>query len=290
MNLIIVFSAMMFSVGVFLILLEIVKLPKSRTAKVLLIVNKRDRKKTRNYEVITLEIAQKLSRFIYMNEYKKAQLEKDLGAGGIALTPRVYKAKALVKAGFILLGIIPALAVFPIISIGLLMLSIAVYFKEMDIVNQKIKEKREEIEYELPRFANTLMQEFKASRDVLSILESYKNNAGAKFKRELEITIADMKSGSYESALIRLKARVGSTKLAEIIRGLIGVIRGDNGVVHFQILAHDLKMLEVQRLKTVAMKRPGKLKKYSFMLVACFVLTIAVIMAIEIMTAMGNLY
>ena len=53
-------------------------------------------------------------------------------------------------------------------------------------------------------------------------------------KRELEITIADMASGNEENALTRMESRIGSTMLSDVVRGLISVKRGDNGIMYFQ--------------------------------------------------------
>jgi len=99
-----------------------------------------------------------------------------------------------------------------------------------------------------------------------------------------------MRSGSYESALTRFEIRIGSPKLSDVIRGLIGVLRGDDGVVYFQMLAHDLKQLELQRLKTIAMKRPGKIRKYSFAMLFCFLLMYLSVMFVEIVKALGNMF
>ncbi|SKC79985.1 secretion protein F [Maledivibacter halophilus] len=280
----------LFSLGMFLILGDKLKLPKNKTSKAILTVNKRDRKKSKSLELFILEIAEKLTKIIKISPYKKRKLISILKSAEINLTPETFIAKAYVKAGFILLSIIPALFIFPILVPVILFTAIAIYFREINSADQALKEKRQDIEYELPRFAGVLTQELKASRDVLSILESYKKNAGDSLKREIEITIADMKSGSYESALTRLEARIGSSTLSEIVRGLIGVLRGDNGVVYFQMLAHDLKALELQRLKTIAMKRPGKLRKYSFMMLGCFILMYLAVMAVEIMNSLGTMF
>lgn len=40
--------------------------------------------------------------------------------------------------------------------------------------------------------------------------------------------IADMKTGNYENALIHFETRIGSPMLSDVIRGLIGVLRGDD--------------------------------------------------------------
>lgn len=48
--------------------------------------------------------------------------------------------------------------------------------------------------------------------------------------------------------------------LSEVVRGLLGVLRGDDGTVTFALLDHDYQKLEVQQLQKEALKRPGKLK------------------------------
>ena len=59
------------------------------------------------------------------------------------------------------------------------------YFKEIQKADEMLNFKRENIEIELPRFVATVTQELKASRDVLSILENFKKNAGENFANEL---------------------------------------------------------------------------------------------------------
>ncbi|GKX31375.1 hypothetical protein SH1V18_38550 [Vallitalea longa] len=289
MILLLVFT-MLVSLGLYFILIDIIKVPKNKTAKVILTINKRDKRKSKNLELFILEMSQKLSKIIKLNSYKKSKLTSTLKSAGINLTPETYIAKAIVKEGLILLSIIPALFIFPILVPVIIFTSVTMYFKEVSNADKALKEKRQEIENELPRFAGVLAQELKATRDVLSILECYKKNAGYSFKKQLEITIADMKSGNEETALTRLETRLGSSALSDIVRGLIGVLRGDNGVVYFSMLSHDLKALELQKLKTIAVKRPSKLRKYSFMMLGCFILMYLVVMVIEIYKTLGTMF
>lgn len=44
--------------------------------------------------------------------------------------------------------------------------------------------------------------------------------------------------------MTRFEARFNSPLLSDIVRGLIGVLRGDNGINYFQMLSHDMKQLE----------------------------------------------
>ena len=58
---------------------------------------------------------------------------------------------------------------------------------------------------------------------------------------------------------------MGSAIISDIVRGLIGILRGDDGRMYFQMLSHDLKAQELQRLKTKAAKIPPKIRVFSFM-------------------------
>jgi hypothetical protein len=184
---------------------------------------------------------------------------------------------------------IPALLDPPNISPAFLIAGIAVYFNESGKANKLVKARREEIEYELPRFVATVTQELLASRDVLSMLESYQKNAGKAMKNELAITTADMRTGNYEAALTRFEARISSAMLSDVARGLIGVLRGDDGVTYFRMLGHDMKQLELQRLKRLAMERPPKIRKFSFMLLGCMLLVYMGVMGYEIVKTMSGM-
>ena len=83
-----------------------------------------------------------------------------------------------------------------------------------------------------------------------------------------------MRSSSYEAALTRFEARINSPMLSDITRGLIGVLRGDDGTMYFQMLSHDMKQLELQRLKARAMKIPPKIRVFSLCNAYVFLMTI----------------
>ncbi len=287
---ILILFALLFSMGSYFIVADLLKLPTNRSTKVIMVVDRREKKKTRNFEVSINELAMKASKWIKLTDYQRRRLQASLKSADVKLSPETYIARAWIKAGLALAFIVPALFIFPILTPVILFLSVAIYFKEVKSAEDAVKKRKEDIEFELPRFVSTLTQELKASRNVLNILETYKQNAGDSFKKELEITVADMRSGSYESALTRFEIRIGSPKLSDVIRGLIGVLRGDDGVVYFQMLAHDLKQLELQRLKTIAMKRPGKIRKYSFAMLFCFLLMYLSVMFVEIVKALGNMF
>ena len=287
--LIFLFGALL-ALGLFFIAADFLKLPRLATQRAMLSVGRQEKKQARSMEALLMGWAVKLAPHIHMDEYKRSRLKNTLNAAGMGMTPEVYSSFAILKASVILLGIIPCLLVLPMLAPVILFLGIAVYFKEIRRADERLGEKRGEVEAELPRFVATITQELAASRDVLSMVESYKRNAGQTFAAELDILTADMRSGSYEAALTRFEARFNSPLLSDIIRGLIGVLRGDNGVAYFQMLSHDMKQLELQRLKAQAMKIPPKIRVFSFLMLMCFMLTYIVIIVYQIINSLGALF
>lgn len=287
--LIFVFGALL-ALGLFFIAADFLKLPRLATQRAMLSVGRQEKKQARSMEAFLMGWAVKLAPHIHMDEYKRSRLKNTLNAAGMGMTPEVYSSFAILKAAVILLGVIPCLLVLPLLAPVILFLGIAVYFKEIRRADERLSEKRGEVEAELPRFVVTITQELAASRDVLSMVESYKRNAGPTFAAELDILTADMRSGSYEAALTRFEARFNSPLLSDVIRGLIGVLRGDNGVAYFQMLSHDMKQLELQRLKAQAMKIPPKIRVFSFLMLMCFLMTYLAIIVYEIITSLGGMF
>lgn len=276
--------------GLFFILLDVLRLPYLSTAKAMLNTTRAEKKAARSFETYLMTFAVKLSRYIRMDEYRKHRLKNVLKATGMNMEPEIYQTYALVKAGAILLAVIPAGLVFPLLVPVVVFLSVMVYFKETKKADEKLSVKRAAVEKELPRFVASIEQELKASRDVLSIVESYKKNAGEVFAGELTMLAADMRSSSYEAALTRFEARLNSPMLSDITRGLIGALRGDDSTLYFQMLAHDFKQLELQRLKSEAQKIPPKLRVFSFLMLMCFLFTYLAIIAFEIIKSLGGMF
>lgn len=276
--------------GLFLLLSGILKLPTLRTGRAMMQSGKKEKKLQKTLDAFYMDGAAYLGKYIGMNAYKKSRMQNVLNAAGLKMTPETYMAYAYLKAGSIFLLILPALHVFPLLAILLVLLGVMVYYKETRKAEELVREKREQIEGELYRFVSTITQELKNSRDVLSMLEHYKENAGEMFQKELDIVCADMRSSSYEAALTRFEARLNSPQLSDVVRGLIGVLRGDDGAVYFQMLTHGFKQAELQRLKAKAAKIPPKIRVFSFAMLLCFLATYFAIIGYEIIKSMGTLF
>ena len=178
----------------------------------------------------------------------------------------------------------------PLMVPVLIGLAVALWFSTYYSVFDFVKKRRKLIESEIPRFALTIGQNLENDRDVLKILTSYRRVAGKDFGAELDQTIADMKTGNYENALIRFETRIGSPMLSDVIRGLIGVLRGDDQRMYFKMICFDMRQIEQNNLKKEAAKRPKKIQRYSMMMLICIMIIYLVVLCTEVMSSLGAFF
>lgn len=130
MMILLLLFVVLLAAGLFFILADVLKLPTMGAAKAMLSAVRQDKKAAKTVEVYLMSGAVRLSRFIRLDEYRKSRMANVLKAAGINMTPEVYLAYAFVKAGAILLGVIPCLFLFPLLSLVMVFLAVLVYFKE----------------------------------------------------------------------------------------------------------------------------------------------------------------
>lgn len=287
---IVIITALLAAVGLALILSDAFRVPTYAVAKATHNLGKRQNRKTNPLELWLREVANWLSGKLRLNEYKRLQLEADLKTADVNMTPEMYTANAIVKAGFVALFAVPLLFFSRLLALLVLGIAAFLYYFEIRKVGKAIRERRKKIENELPRLVANIEKTLVHSRDVLAILDAYKETAGAELKRELEITVADMRSGNYEVALTRLEARVGSTMMSDVTRGLIGVIRGDETSVYWGSLVLKFSDYQRQNLKTEASKAPKKVRKLSMVLLICFMLVYVAVIGEVLLSSLGGLF
>lgn len=277
------------AVGLALILMDRFKVPKYSVSKATHNLGKRQNQKTNPLEIWLKEIANWVSGKIRLNEYKRMQLEADLKTADMNMTPEMYVADNIVKSLFIGIFSIPVFFFNKLIAGLIVLCAIILYVNNSKKVANRIRDKRKKIEYELPRLVATIEKTLTHNRDVLGILDAYKDGAGPELKRELEITVADMRSGNYEVALTRLESRVGSAMLSDVTRGLISVIRGDETAVYWGSLVLKFSDYQRQNLKAEAEKAPKRVRKLSMVLLICFMLIYVAVIGEVLISSLGGL-
>jgi len=277
--------------GVYNLSCAFMDVPTSRTSKMMMLARKQTGNREQGlFDVYLTKVSEILSPLLRLDPIKRSRLIVTLNIAGIPLSPECYTVKALLTSLLTALAGVPFFLVMPLMGILMagmaIMMWFATYQKAFDIV----KKRKKVIETELPRFAVSIQQNLATDRDVLKILISYRKVAGSDLGQELDTTIADMKTGNYENALLHLQNRIGSTMLSDIVRGLIGTLRGDDQQMYFKMLCFDMRQIEQSNLKKEAQKRPKQMQKYSMLMLFCILLIYVVVLSVEVVGSLGSFF
>lgn len=265
-----------------------VDIPTGRTSKMMMLARRQQSsKKEKLLDVYITKIAVLLAPFLRLDRLKRNRLQTALAIAGLELTPEAYTARAWVTAAAVGLCAVPMAFLMPLLSPVLVGLAVALWFSTYYAAFDFVRKRRKLIEAEIPRFALSIGQNLENDRDVLKMLTSYRRVAGRDFAAELDQTIADMKTGNYENALLRFETRIGSPMLSDVVRGLIGVLRGDDQRMYFKMICFDMRQIEQNNLKKEAAKRPRKIQRYSMMMLVCIMIIYLVVLCTEVINSLG---
>jgi len=282
--------SILLGVGTFYLIANAMKYPLMASGKTMMALGRKSTKMVGSFSLLKLNLSKKLEGIIKLSSYSREGMSAVLKSAGIPETPESYIANAIIS-GAVFLAIIPlALLVFPPMTIAVILLATAVFFKEYRSAFDINEKRKKEVESELLRFASTMKEGLKKSRDILSMLEDYRKTSNKALSKELAITITDMRTGNYEIGLSRFMARVNSPLVNDVVRGLLGTLRGDDQTKYFETIVEKMKELEVQHIRMEVLKRPSKIKAFSFLMVLCFIFIYLVVIAVEFMNSFGKLF
>ncbi len=284
-------AAVLTGIGFYHLSCALVDVPTAKTSKLMMRVKKQTGSgEEKLFDVYVTRLAGHLSRFLSLDPIKRDRLAATLAIAGISMTPEAYTLKAAITALCVAFLALPFFFFMPLMGFVLLGLAVMMWFATYYEAFDYVKKRKKTIEAELPRFAVTITQNLENDRDVVKILSSYRRVAGPDLGHELDITIADMVTGNYENALLRFQNRIGSTMLSDIIRGLIGTLRGDDQQMYFKMLVFDMRQIEQSNLKKEAAKRPKQMQKYSMMMLFCILLIYVVVLSVEVVGSLGSFF
>lgn len=266
--------------------------PTGQTSKMMMLAGRRSGTRKENLsDVYIAKVADVFAKYINMDALKRSQLQNALDIALVEATPEQYIATAIARALLIILLTIPMwLFISPLFFLFSVALGCLIGFMRYQEVLDFVKKRRKRIEREIPRFTSAVAQNLEIDRDILRMFIAYRRVADKDFGAELDQTIADMKTGNYENALLKLEKRINSPLMSDVIRGLIGVLRGDDQRVYFKMLTFDMRQLEQNNLKKEAMKRPQGMQKYCMFMMFCILLIYDVVLVTEVIANVGILF
>ena len=284
------FCAIFAATGIGFLLAERLKLPSRAASRAMHSMGRNRKDKPNPLTLLMRELSGRLAGKLRLNDYRRAQLEADLRTGDMTQTPEQFVAENIVRAGTVAVLAVPVVFVSKLLAVLLLVAAVLFYRLGSMTLRKKIGARRARIELELPRFVANIEKTLPHSRDVLAMLESYRAGAGEEFGRELDITVADMRSGNDEAALTRLEARVGSSALSDVVRGLIGILHGEDNGVYWANLSLKFSEAGRQNLREQAGKVPKRVRRLSLVLLGCFFLIYIVVIGEVLLNSLGGLF
>lgn len=282
--------AILFGYGLFQLVGGIFDVPSHREIKTIMAVGRKKKEKVNVLDAFVFKVSHLIIPYVRINPYKRKNMSNALKSLGSLDTPEMVYGRAFVESAIYAgVGLI-LVFVHPIFTLILLFYAIQRFSTQIGKIDQLMRIRREKIEWELPRFVNTVQQEIKKRQDLLAILIDFRKNSDGELGEELEVTIADMKTSDYENAISRLDARVVSSLLSDVTQGLIAVLRGDDIVSYFEQLGIQLRSFEKNRLKKEMNRRLEKIKKYPYILLFTFLLMVVYAVGYDIMTTLPSIF
>lgn len=242
-------------------------------------------------QVLQNQLAEKIAPHLELDPIKRSQTEMLLRNLGHTESPELFHAQAL--ASSIFTGAL--CAVFLLFSVplglaGMILVGIGYYSKRRKVLEKELAVRRAAIERELPQFASTIRQSLGTTRDVVSILTSYRRVCGKALAAEIDKTLNDIMTGNAERAIRALESRIASPKLGQLTRGLLAVLRGDDQRMYFDVLAEEYRKSQNEEVERELFKRPHKLYPYMALMFGGFVLMIVASIGAQLLSGIHQYF
>ncbi|WMJ22696.1 hypothetical protein RBG61_11950 [Paludicola sp. MB14-C6] len=275
---IVVILALIFLIllGLYYILSAILKLPLHSKRKK---VNLKE-----SLELLIDKATQKVTPYIKLNEQKKNRIQRALEVTNNKTTAEFFQAKAYIKFTVVFLIGLLSLCISWFVTLITTILAILVYLNDFHSLYKSYHKCKKEFENEIPAFTSYIKEKLNSQRNIINLLDEYTLTDNIMFAKELEITVASMRTSSPENALLQLNRRISSEKLNMVIQGLLGIARGEDQQFYFQMISYDFDIIDKNNLRKEVLNIPKKLRMYMFLLFTAIVVEFLTPVLIDIYT------
>ena len=227
------------------------------------------------------------ARLIFLDEAVALRLGKSLAKAGLDITPREYIAKRylVIVSGISMMALCFFLSFYFGIFIVLLG-TVFVLMKQRETLNAKIKKKERAISQEMPRFVRTICRSLKSDRDLCNVIDAYRKAAGPELGGELNILMAEMKSGNVQSSLVHFENRLGTPEVTRLCGALRDMSMGIDQTATLSYMADDMARQAKENVKRELSLRPGKMRRTYYPAIG---ICIAMILYVLVVYVINNL-
>lgn len=263
-------AAIAIAFGIGMILLYISRFPTKKSQRILQTVSTLDKgEEQTTINKILGGISKKVVLgFVELGDSTKYRLQTALSYFHYTVTPEEHFSDAL-TAGICTALLACVLMIFnPWFALFGIILGFVIFRNELNAPVKRFKKVKENIDYDSAIFCKFIADALKENnRNVIDILTSCKESVSTDFKLELEHTLTDMKTGNQEQALIEMGKRLNLSSITQIVVGLLGVLRGDNQTVYFDMLYEKFYKEELARIKKKNSLKVGTVSKITMLLI-----------------------
>lgn len=206
-------------------------------------------------------ISKVILKFIKMDRIAREKKRKDLLRVGMDITPEKYYADAIVISLWILcLGALFILIGFPLFFAISVILSFALFFNNIEIVNKKINFINQAITRDLPKFVMIYDHARGDNVQLVDIIEKYRQAACEEFRYDLDLLIVDLKTSSEEAALISFSERTNIQELSNFVNILLGSIKGDDVSTAIKLTEREMEVIRREEKNRKILALPDKVR------------------------------
>ena len=231
------------------------------------------------------------ARIIFLDAAKESALSKSLTKAGLTITPREYTAKKyiIIAAGVCLMAMFFFLHFYFGMIIGL-MATAYTLMRLRNTLNAKIRKKELIISQEMPRFTRTICRSLQSDRDLHNVLGAYRKVAGPELGSELDILLAEMKSGNVQSALVHFEDRLGSPEAFRLCSALRDMTMGIDQTATLSFMADDIARQAKENIRKELSLRPGKMRRTYYPAIGICIAMIMYVLVVYVINNFTNLF
>lgn len=231
-----------------------------------------------------------VSRFVYMDENAGSKLGKDLKKAGLPITPQEYTAQKYLtaSAGIGLTALCFIIHFYFGALISLLVTGFAL-MKQRDTIKVKIQQKELAISQEMPRFVRTLCRSLQSDRDLYNVVSAYRKVAGPEFGEELDIMLAEMRSGNAQSALAHFEDRLGLQEVSRLCGALRDMSLGIDQTATLSYIADDMARASKENMKRELSLKPGKMRRTYYPAIGVCIAMILYVLVVYVMNNFNSI-
>lgn len=174
----------------------------------------------------------------------------------------------------------------------ILALVLAIIYPVMEIekLDKQLQVKMDNIEDKILDFNLYILNACETSKDLIDIIEKYKDKTNKCFKLELERLLIEARLQNIESAISTMDLKLNSTWISKMSKGLLMISRGEDYQLYFNLLNNELKAFYQNKLKLQAMKLPSKLRFYSTLMMISFLILLLYVSLADIFNKVQVLF